>query len=49
MLPRPLVQFCSAPLVHFHTALDTHTDDHTNTEAYPDRDWHTRPRSGSDE
>ena len=23
MLPRPLVQFCSAPLVHFHTALDT--------------------------
>ena len=22
MLPRPLVQFCSAPLVHFHTALD---------------------------
>ena len=22
MLPRPLVQFCSAPLVHFHSALD---------------------------
>ena len=24
MLPRPLVQFLSAPLVHFHTALDKH-------------------------